>query len=92
MPLTTLKIVQRNIDLILIDLFIDDAVPEFCFTESFWKSIQNICLPKCDIVFNASMKQNNLQHNLDFLGAIHLKENLTIEQNLFFLLQPAVSK
>lgn len=87
-----LKDCREEYDLILIDLFIDDAVPEFCFTESFWKSIQNICLPKCDIVFNASMKQNYLKHNLDFLGAIHLKEKFTIEQNLFFLLQPAVSK
>ncbi|MCW5918493.1 MAG: hypothetical protein KIS71_01805, partial [Bacteroidetes bacterium] len=79
-------------DLILIDIFIDDVVPEFCFSESFWKSLQNICLPTCDIVFNASMKGNHLKHNLDFLGPINLKEKLRIEQNLFFLLQPAVSK
>jgi len=83
---------SEKYDLILIDIFIDDAVPEFCFAESFWKSLQNICLPTCDIVFNASMKGNHLKHNLDFLGPINLKEKLRIEQNLFFLLQPAVSK
>lgn len=79
-------------DLILIDIFIDDVVPEFCFSETFWKSLQNICLPTCDIVFNASMNHNSQKHNLESLRLLNIKEKIKLEQNLFFLLQPTVSK
>lgn len=47
---------QTDFDLIIIDLFIDDKVPEKFYKRMFWQNIQRILSAKGSILFNAGLK------------------------------------
>ncbi len=44
-------------DLIVIDLFVDDTVPEFCFSSAFWEDIARLTAPSGQVLFNAGMNE-----------------------------------
>lgn len=82
-----LKSDAKKYDLILIDLFTDTQVPEFCFTTGFFSLLKNCCNPNAEIVFNASMtSEESLLKNKDLQG-LTLMQELNIEQNRFYLIK-----
>lgn len=61
----------RKFDLILIDLFIDDKVPEKFLLREFWKAIAGKTSEKGKIIFNAFADENKLsvvQEELEAAG------------------------
>lgn len=42
-------------DFVLIDLFIDNKIPEFVFEAKFWEELQNLLNPMASIVFNGGL-------------------------------------
>src|SRR5690606_28836332 len=82
-----LKSDAKKYDLILIDLFSDTQVPEFCFTPGFFSLLKKSCNPNAEIVFNASMtSEESLLKNKDLQG-LTLMQELNIEQNRFYLIK-----
>lgn len=54
------KRTTRGFDLILIDLFIDDRVPEKILSSGFWESLARHCKPGGRIFFNAFQDRQRL--------------------------------
>ncbi|MBS1764296.1 MAG: fused MFS/spermidine synthase [Bacteroidetes bacterium] len=82
-----LQVQKKSYDLILIDLFTDNEVPEFCFTSDFFRLLKNRTQPQGEIVFNASMKAaKSLLNNKD-LGGLNLSREIKVEQNQLYLIK-----
>jgi spermidine synthase len=56
--LSYLKSNTAKFDLVIIDLFIDKNVPDFCFTEQFWQLIEGRITNQGYVIFNASLTPN----------------------------------
>ena len=45
-------------DLIIVDLFIDTKIPDFCFTTDFWNRISDSSRASSFLIFNSSIDEN----------------------------------
>ena len=64
--------------LIIIDLFIDDCVPDFCFTNQFWMEISNRTLEKGIVIFNAEVSGKNYNKLTPMVDSLKNKFSLKI--------------
>lgn len=64
-------------DLIIVDLFIDNQVPEIFYSTEFWANITRITSTNGYVIFNASVSQPS--HNLLSNLIIFLKKSFSIE-------------
>ena len=68
---------KEKYDLIIIDLFIDDQVPDVFYSLDFWSCIVGLMEPKANILFNAGI---NLKDNHKYVQiAESLKTNISFE-------------
>lgn len=72
---------SETFDLVIVDLFIDNQVPEVFYLTEFWANITRITATNGYVIFNASVSQPS--HNLLSNLTIFLKKSFTIEQHNF---------
>jgi len=68
---------SETFDLIIVDLFIDNQVPEVFYLTEFWANITRITSTNGYVIFNASVSQPS--HNLLSNLTIFLKKSFSIE-------------
>ena len=78
---------NQNFDLTIVDLFIDDRVPEDFYGLSFWKEVLRIT-PKGQVLFNSGMTHEQTFHlqPLFKLLSQHQIQKLRFQQNTLILI------
>ena len=75
-------------DLIIVDLFVDDLVLNFCFEPAFWRNIDKILQVNGNVLFNAGMNSKQaaglelIQIELDKLFHTHVYTHVLGENTL----------
>lgn len=54
---------KSKYDLIIVDLFIDTEIPDFCYTVSFWDSISKLSPLNSYLIFNSSIDKSKTRIN-----------------------------
>ena len=54
---------KSKYDLIIVDLFIDTKIPDFCYTVSFWETISKLSPLNSYLIFNSSIDKSYIRIN-----------------------------
>jgi len=54
---------KSKYDLIIVDLFIDTKIPDFCYTVNFWETISKLSPLNSYLIFNSSIDKSNTRIN-----------------------------